>query len=304
MSLYTEADLARRTGDAARCRRALGEAFRLSRETGVKNPPVWQAARMAELCVIALEAGIEVPFVRDVIRERDLRPAVPPRHLENWPWPLRIYTLGDFAVVRDDERLAFSGKAKRRPLDLLKALIAFGGRGVAVERLKDALWPDADGDMAQQSLDTTLHRLRRLLAVDGALVLAEGRLTLSPLVCWVDVSALQDILAKAGEALKDPSVEPGEIERLQEKALALYRGGFLEHLSDAPWVLSPRSRLALAMARGLHDIGRYWEGRDRADEAAKCYRLAIETDAPSETLSRALRAALRRVRGADEAAAQ
>jgi hypothetical protein len=58
------------------------------------------------------------------------------------------------------------------------------------------------------------------------------------------------------------------------------------------------------MARGLHDIGRYWEGRDRADEAAKCYRLAIETDAPSETLSRALRAALRRVRGADEAAAQ
>jgi DNA-binding SARP family transcriptional activator len=229
---------------------------------------------------------------------------VPPRHLENWPWPLRIYTLGDFAVVRDDERLAFSGKAKRRPLDLLKALIAFGGRGVAVDRLKDALWPEADGDMAQQSFDTTLHRLRRLLAVDGALVLAEGRLTLSPLVCWVDVSALQDILAKAGEALKGPSVEPGEIERLQEKALALYRGGFLEHLSDQPWALSARNTLSLALVRFLHDVGCWWERRDHRETAAECFRLGLDIGAPSETLELSLRAGLRRATDTGEAVAE
>lgn len=302
--LYTEADLARRTGDGARCRRALGEALGLSRETGVKNPPFWQPARMAELCVIALEAGIEVPFVQEMVRERNLRPASPPRHLENWPWPLRIYTLGDFGVVRDGERLAFSGKAKRRPLDLLKALIAFGGRGVAVDRLKDALWPDADGDMAQQSFDTTLYRLRRLLAVDGALVLAEGRLTLSAHVCWVDVWALRDILAKAGEALKTPSVDPVDIERWQETVLALYRGGFLEHLSDAPWALSAATTLSLALVRFLHDAGCWWEARDRPETAAECFRLGLDIGAPSETLGRSLRAGLRRVTDTGEAVAE
>ncbi len=117
---------------------------------------------------------------------------------------MRVYTFGDFAIVIDGERLAFRGKAQKRPLNLLKALIAFGGRGVGTDRLKDALWPDADGDAAHRAFDTTLYRLRRLLGVEGALVLGEGRLSLSPDVCWSDALALKDIVGKATSLAEAP----------------------------------------------------------------------------------------------------
>ena len=44
------------------------------------------------------------------------------------------------------------------------SLIALGGREASEERLSNALWPDADGDLAHESFTITLHRLRRLMA--------------------------------------------------------------------------------------------------------------------------------------------
>jgi LuxR family transcriptional regulator, maltose regulon positive regulatory protein len=66
-------------------------------------------------------------------------------------------------VIRDDEPRHFSGKEQKKPLGMLKVLIAFGGRDVPVERLTDALWHDANGDQAHKSFETTRSQLRRLL---------------------------------------------------------------------------------------------------------------------------------------------
>ena len=43
-----------------------------------------------------------------------------------------------------------------------------------------------------KSLTTTLHRLRKLLGVDGAITLRHGRLSLDRTLWWVDVWALDD----------------------------------------------------------------------------------------------------------------
>ena len=118
---------------------------------------------MAELCVRALEHDIETDFVRRLVRLRHLVPRQPPLHLHNWPWPLDIDTFGHFEVRVDGTALQFAGKSQKRPLSLLKTLIALGGQDVAEARLADALWPDAEGDAAQQALATTLHRLRGLI---------------------------------------------------------------------------------------------------------------------------------------------
>ncbi|MGC9968053.1 MAG: winged helix-turn-helix domain-containing protein, partial [Syntrophobacteraceae bacterium] len=134
----------------------------------------------------ALEAGIETDYVQGLIRRRNLMPDVPVLHLENWPWPLRIYTLGQFEILRDSEALRFTGKVQQKPLLLLKALIAFGGRAVKEEQLCDALWPDAEGDLAHLSLETTLHRLRKLIGKDRVIQFKEGKLTLDIQSCWVD----------------------------------------------------------------------------------------------------------------------
>ena len=59
--------------------------------------------------------------------------------------------------------VAFSGKAPKKPLELLKILLANGGRSVATGTIVEALWPDARGDAAVDSLTTTLQRLRPIL---------------------------------------------------------------------------------------------------------------------------------------------
>ena len=42
-------------------------------------------------------------------------------------FPLKIYTLGQFTLMRDGQPIVFSRKVQKRPLDLLKVLIAYGG---------------------------------------------------------------------------------------------------------------------------------------------------------------------------------
>src|SRR4029450_8246346 len=155
---------------------------------------------MAGVCARALEAGIEPDYVRGLVQKRGLVPESPPVEVEAWPWPLKILTLGRFEVLRNDEPVRFARKVQRKPLALLKALIAFGGRGVREELVMDALWPDAEGDAARVALASALHRLRGLLAREQAILRQEGRLSLDSRLCWVDVWAVDRLVGRAEDA--------------------------------------------------------------------------------------------------------
>ena len=196
-ALLSEAQIAFDHGDEAGGRDFLSLAMSIGRKNGYANGFFWVNSTMARLCVKALEAGIETDYVLDLIRKRNLIPDESIHHLENWPWPLKIYTLGKFDIARDGEVIRFSGKVQQKPLLLLKALIAFGGRDVKEEHLCDALWPDAEGDLAHRSFETTLYRLRQLIGKDNVVHLKEGRLTLDMRSCWVDAFALEKALDEA-----------------------------------------------------------------------------------------------------------
>src|SRR5208283_4411865 len=95
LSLLCEAHIVLDSGDDRGATRLLERAFALG---GVQNFRSllfwWRPAKMTRLCVKALEAGIEEDFVQSLVRELKLLPEGAPVELENWPWPLRIYTLG------------------------------------------------------------------------------------------------------------------------------------------------------------------------------------------------------------------
>lgn len=135
---------------------------------------------MARLCAKALEAGIEVRYVQDLVRRRNLTPDTVPVHVEDWPWTFRVYTLGGFRLVgRQPEMTRRSRKTPQKPLAMLKLLIADGAQEVSESRLADGLWPAAQSDAAYEACTTTLYRLRRLLGQeDRAITLHEGRLSL------------------------------------------------------------------------------------------------------------------------------
>src|SRR5450432_152617 len=115
------ADLALREGKTEVAASSLKAALAIGCQTGYMNTWYWLAPMMARLCSQALELGIEPGYVRTLIRARGLTPADPGS--QAWPWPIRLYTLGRFSMVVDDEPVRFQGKAQKRPLELLKAIL-------------------------------------------------------------------------------------------------------------------------------------------------------------------------------------
>jgi DNA-binding SARP family transcriptional activator len=227
---------------------------------------------MAPLFALALAHGIEPEYTRRLIRERKLAP--PSAMTADWPWPLALRTLGEFMVVRDGVPLVSKGKAQRRPLEMLKALVALGGRNVDAAILTAQLWPDAEGDDAKTSFDSGLYRLRKLLGVDGALTLAEGRLSLNPAVVWLDVWAFEQALDATPPAV--------------DAAFACYRGHFLGLEAAPPWALPLRDRLQARLARAVLSRGQALEARHDFAAAQVLYERALELDNLAEAIYRRL----------------
>lgn len=276
-------------GGAASAQRGLDllrRALALGRERNYQNTVVWHPAAMEALCAAALEHGIEEKFVRELILLRKLVPSTPPVHLENWPWRFRIYTLSRFSIVKHGSALRFGGRVRQKPLDLLKALIALGGRDVAVWSLIEALWPDAEGDAAQRSFDTTLHRLRGMLGDDDALTLQEGKLSLNNRLVWVDAWAFERLLKSVAEPPHSAEAD-AETAALLEKGLALYHGHFLRDVPE-PWAVAMRERLRSRCLRAVVGLGRTWETRREWDKAVRCYEQGLEVDDLAEELYRRL----------------
>lgn len=156
--------------------------------------------------------------------------------LAQWPWAIRVFTLGQFQVEVNGEPLRFSRKIPRKPLALLQCVIAHGGVDVHVTSVMDDLWPDADGDEAHRRLALTLHRLRGLLGHAEAITLAGGKLGLDRSLVWVDVLALLEGGIAAGRTIDDRSARVMAAEQ------------FLATETQEPWMSTMRRRLLKAHA--------------------------------------------------------
>jgi LuxR family transcriptional regulator, maltose regulon positive regulatory protein len=252
----------------------------LGREHGCVNSHVWIPAVMARLCSRALEAGIEVDYVRALVVKRGLVPDSPPVDVEAWPWPIKIFTLGRFEVLLDGEPVRFSRKVQRKPLALLKALIAFGGRTVREDRVLDALWPDSEGDGARVALASALHRLRGLLGREQAVLRQEGQLSLDARLCWVDVWAVDRLLGRA-----ETATSPGEFAR---KAADLYQGAFLgDRDLELPQATALAHGLRRRLLRQIVRAGRQCEPNE-PQQAVDWYEDGLRVDACAEDVYRSL----------------
>ncbi len=217
--------------------------------------------------------------------------------------PIKIFTLGRFNILRNDCPIQPVGKVQRKPLELLKAIISYGSREIPDSLLADALWPDAQGDMAYQSFNTTLHRLRRLVGNDMAIKFHGGQLTLDDRYFWVDawvferiVENIEDVFKRTGETGKekngdilDPSppnasirpfpIPQAEAVRLSEKIFSIYKGLFLPSDTRHLWTVSTRERLRNKFHRLIIMLGDYMEQSGHLQMAVEHYQSAIEVDA-------------------------
>lgn len=206
--------------------------------------------------------------------------------LRSWSQPIWIYTLGRFAVVKHGEAISFAGRPQRKPMSLLKAVLALGGGDVDSQDVMAALWPAADGDAARNAFDVALHRLRKLIQRNDAVLLNDGKLALNPFVCWVDVWEFERMLARLEAAVRNVEAKSA-LTILAERILDLYHGPFLNGESE-PWMLAPRERLRLKFQRHIVTLGRALECTTAWDQAAQIYQRALELDPLIEEFHRRL----------------
>lgn len=260
----------------------LQKALSFNKEKGIIFFDFFHPVIMANLCIRALEADVEIEQAREIICKLKLSPDSSSLECEQWPWPVKIYTLGRFSAVKHENGgpIQFTGKAQRKPIQMLKLLITLRGRNINEGKLIDILWPDADGDMAHSAFSTTLYRLRKLLSHEKSLHMGEGKLSLNLKYCWVDCLAFERILGQS-----DTAYEEGQTERaihLIKKALRLYHGDFLSNDEAEVWMVMYRTRLRSKFIRYTGKLGRYLQEAGTFREAIEFFQRGIEVDSLAE----------------------
>jgi len=288
-------------GDDASGLMSLRKALVLGKEKGYYNILLDTPGADEMLYVKALEAGIEVEYVQEIIRKQKLIPEKALLHVDNWPWPLKIYTLGRFGLVKDNQPLHFTGKIQKKPLEMLKALIALGGRDVREEQLSDLLWPEADGDSAHSAFRMTLSRLRKLIGFEDAIKFQDGGLAIDPRCCWVDAWVFERLCGQIDDGFKgltkmkhkdiveaEKRANVKDIMRLTDKAIGIYKGHFLPADAEYSWAISCHERLRSKFLRLVIRSGEYLKHVEQWEKAVEHYQRALEVDNLAEEFYRHL----------------
>ncbi|VAW78158.1 Transcriptional activator of maltose regulon, MalT, partial [hydrothermal vent metagenome] len=252
----------------------LDKCFRLGREKDMKASAIWPPVMISTLCGIALEHDIEPDYARRIIGIYRYAPQDSLCVGERWPWPVRIYTLGRFGLLLNNQSI----DTDSRPFEVLKALLAFGGRDVHIDRIMDALWPDAEGDQARASFKTTLHRLRKALGDRDVLVLKNHRLSLNEHYVWVDTWAMTRLFERVEHSIAKGQARQND--SLATRLMQHYRGCFLAN-ETAGWAISQREGLHLRFVRHTAALARSIEDED-CQAAIRCHQRLLEIDPLAE----------------------
>ncbi|MBN8453108.1 BTAD domain-containing putative transcriptional regulator [Accumulibacter sp.] len=309
-----EATFALAAGDEARCAGALQRAFTVGARQDYRNHHHFFPTEMARLCAFALEHDIVPDFARRLIGIRRLKP--PRIDLPQWPWHVRIHTLGRFSLVVAGQPISATDGLQQKPLELLRVLIALGGRAIRISEVIGEIWP-ADGTIGGErraaarrirrpplvageaavgrrergAFDSALSRLRRILGGDGEpddLVLVEdGLLRLNPDRCWVDLWCCQRSLGKLRALLDAPEPPPAaELLAPARELLRHYHGDFLAREAPLPCFTRLRDDLRQQVVTALADLAGVLCRGSLHDEAAKLYERATAIDPCRERLYR------------------
>lgn len=187
--------------------------------------------------------------------------------------PIQICLFGGFRVLKHglEVRLRSGGKAEA----VLTMLAVRKGQAVAREALLDEVWPDADPQLASQSLNSLIYSLHRLLsdAIDGASVLVHqhGAYRLNTAAgISVDVDELLCCIAE-GERLGAAGYDEAAAAAFT-RAIGLYRGD-LSAGSTTHFVLEREQLRATCLAVLARLSDHHYHRRDYSEALATAIRL-------------------------------
>lgn len=245
---------------------ALQKAFAIGEASGLMQYTGCQPEMMAQLCAKALNAGIHVPFVQRMIKKRRFAPTggVVDRRLA-------------LADQDSDVRETGGGGGRQAAGETTQGAPSIAGitgcdhclrrarrAGVPLGRctLARGRWRHGSGE-----LQKSIARLRKLLSVDDVIQWQDGKISLNPNLCWVDVWAFD----------KHSNREDGQ-------AMALYNGPFLGPEEIPAWAESRRDQERTRFVRFVNRHCDKAVAAEKVEEAIQSLEQAIEIDPLAEPL--------------------
>ena len=163
-------------------------------------------------------ASIPIPHVRTSAR-----------HPADGDTIVEIRCLGHFSLRHNSTSTPTPLKVNSRPAALLLLLIAAGPRGIGKIDAEVKLWPQAKTALAESTLDTTLHRLRKVIGSQRGIEVSNSVVRLDERYVSVDAWTFA-AEADALNAWMQSSANAAESEQIAvrcERLFDLYKGPFL-----------------------------------------------------------------------------
>jgi DNA-binding SARP family transcriptional activator len=195
--------------------------------------------------------------------------------------PVRVESLGGFAVLRGGELVRPSEWQSKRARELLKLLIARRGRPATRGYLMESLWPDEDPGRVANRLSVALTTIRNVLdprrdAPHDYVIADKDAVALDIEALDVD---LEWFLAAAAEGLA--GVRRGDLAKALptlEAAAAAYCGDFLEENPYDDWAVATREEARAAFVAVSRALAVQVARSSRPDEAVPHLLRILEID--------------------------
>jgi DNA-binding SARP family transcriptional activator len=293
MRLTTEAYFSFLEEDSISGERLLREAMAIGSRHRIMMHHYWSRKMTRYLCAKAFELGIELTHVRELAGCHGISIEPAERVCCDPTTTVVIHALGRFDILVGGEPVVFGRKAKKKALELLKFLISSGGADVAKETICDALWPEVEGDRANNSFKFTLHQLRQLLKSETAITLRNGQLSFDSGCCRIDALVFMELSGKVIRLCREKDCGPPEsraanVGDLARQAIALYVDDFLAADVDLPWTAPARGRIRERMLWMLHLTGEQMGSVNLWEEAIFFHEKSLEIDDTREETYRCI----------------
>ena len=242
--------------------------------------PWLHPSTLPNLVGFALESGLDRSYFSRWVSLYSLKVPAGVSTREHWHWRIKIKTLGAFEIRLNDQLLEFSNKSHKRLLGILGILITAGPNGIVQGALIQELWPDKREDQGRSNLNTNLARLRTFLGEADAVTSSEGRVTLSPEVCWIDS---WEFLA-ASEPSRKGNVDINHFTAMEN----LYAGEYAVMDGGSGAVSMQRMTLAGRYMDLARTLARSYEAAEAYSDAIAIYRNMLVKLLPEEVIYRDL----------------
>jgi LuxR family transcriptional regulator, maltose regulon positive regulatory protein len=205
---------------------------------------------------------------------------------------LRIQTLGDFRIWRDEKAITrFQDVNAER---LIKLLITRRGENVSVEELIECLWPGSDATTQIANLGTTMGNARLALEPDlprpgdSHFILRAGANYVFNTMgnVEVDIEQVRRLVSEGRQHERHAETEEALID--YEAACALYQGDFLPDDRSERWSIQERNTLQSLYTTALNRIADIHARNNRLDLAIKAATRSVEVDSYNESTYRRL----------------